>query len=153
MAAKKSEAKDGEKKKSPLKLVVILLVVLLVAGAGYIFMSRGSAAPAPAPAAAVAAAPVVVGAVIRLDPLFINLKEERFLKLGIALQTSLLGKDPELDGSKALDAAIEVFSGQDIQQLSDEAGRSLLKEELLEQITDAYGSEVSDIYFTEFVMQ
>ncbi len=151
MAAKKSEAKDGEKKKSPLKLVVILLVVLLVAGAGYIFMSRGSAAPAPA--AAVAAAPVVEGAVIRLEPLFINLKDERFLKLGIALQTSLLGKDPELDGSKALDAAIEVFSGQDIQQLSDEAGRSLLKEELLEQITDAYGSEVSDIYFTEFVMQ
>ncbi len=151
MAAKKSEAKDGEKKKSPLKLVVILLVVLLVAGAGYMFMSRGSAAPAPA--AAVAAAPVVEGAVIRLEPLFINLKDERFLKLGIALQTSLLGKDPELDGSKALDAAIEVFSGQDIQQLSDEAGRSLLKEELLEQITDAYGSEVSDIYFTEFVMQ
>jgi len=151
MAAKKSEAKDGEKKKSPLKLVVILLAVLLVAGAAYMFMGRGSAAPAPA--AAVAEAPVVIGAVIKLDPLFINLKDERFLKLGIALQTSLLGKDPELDGSKALDAAIEVFSGQDIQQLSEEAGRSRLKEELLTQITEAYGSEVSDIYFTEFVMQ
>jgi flagellar FliL protein len=115
------------------------------------FMGRGSAAPAPA--AAVAEAPVIEGAVIKLDPLFINLKDERFLKLGIALQTSLMGKDPELDGSKALDAAIEVFSGQDIQQLSEEAGRSLLKEELLTQITEAYGSEVSDIYFTEFVMQ
>ena len=151
MAAKKSEAKDGEKKKSPLKLVVILLVVLLVAGAGYMFMSRGSAAPAPA--AAVAAAPVVEGAVIKLEPLFINLKDERFLKLGLALQTPLMGKDPELDGSKALDAAMEEFSGQDIQEVSDEEGRSRLKEQLLEQITDAYGSEVSDIYFTEFVMQ
>ena len=151
MAAKKSEAQDGEKKKSPLKLVVILLAVLLVAGAAYMFLGRGSAAPAPA--AAAVEAPVVVGAVIKLDPLFINLKDERFLKLGIALQTSLMGKDPELDGSKALDAAIEVFSGQDILELSDGDGRSRLKEELLTRITESYGSEVSDIYFTEFVMQ
>ena len=151
MAAKKSEAKDGEKKKSPLKLVVILLAVLLVAGAAYMFLGRGSAAPAPA--AAAVEAPVVVGAVIKLDPLFINLKDERFLKLGIALQTSLMGKDPELDGSKALDAAIEVFSGQDILDRSDGDGRSRLKEELLTRITESYGSEVSDIYFTEFVMQ
>jgi len=151
MAAKKSEAKDDEKKKSPLKLVVILLAVLLVAGAAYIFLGRGSSAPAAG--AAVAAEPVVEGKVMKLDPLFINLADARFLKLGLAVQTSLMGEKVEFDGSKALDAAIEVFSGQDIMELSDEAGRSKLKEELLKKITDSYGTVVSDVYFTEFVMQ
>jgi len=151
MAAKKSEDKGEEKKKSPLKLVVILLAVLLVAAGAYMFLGRGSAAPAAGEP--VAAAPVIEGKVMKLDPLFINLKDARFLKLGIALQTSLMGEKAELDGSKALDAAIEVFSGQDILLLSDPEGRSKLKEDLLERITDSYGSEVSEIYFTEFVMQ
>jgi flagellar FliL protein len=85
--------------------------------------------------------------------MFINLKNERFLKLGLALQTTLMGEKAELDGSMAKDAAIEVFSDQDVAQLMSETGRAALKEELLERVTDGYGVTVIDIYFTEFVMQ
>jgi flagellar FliL protein len=151
MAKKKSDSEGGEKK-SRLMIVVIVLAVLLVAGGAYMFLGRGSG-EAPAAAEPVAAVAVVKGAVIPLDPMFINLKNERFLKLGLALQTTLLGEKAELDGSMAKDAAIEVFSDQDVAQLMSETGRATLKEELLERVTDSYGAEVIDIYFTEFVMQ
>ena len=85
--------------------------------------------------------------------MFINLKDERFLKLGLALQTTLMGEKVELDGSMAKDAAIEVFSDQDVAQLMSETGRATLKEELIELVTESYGTQVIDIYFTEFVMQ
>ena len=153
MARKKSGSEDGEKKgNSRLRIVVIALAILVVAGGVYIFLGRG-AAPAPAEAEVVLTEPVVKGAVIRLEPIFINLKDERFLKLGMALQTTLADGDAELDGSMALDAAIEVFSDQDIQQLVGGTGRSELKEQLIELVTESYGPQVTDIYFTEFVMQ
>lgn len=152
MAAKKSDSGDGEKKgKSRLLIVVIMLSVLLVAGGVYIFLGQGSA-PAPAGAEPVVTEPIVKGVVVKLEPMFINLKDERFLKLGLALQTTLVGKDAELDGSMAQDAAIEVFSDQDILQL-DGTGRAALKDQLIELVTDHYGAQVTDIYFTEFVMQ
>jgi flagellar FliL protein len=151
MAKKKSDAEGGEKK-SRLMLVVIVLAVLLVAAGAYMFLGRGSS-EAPAGAEPVAAVAVVKGAVIPLDPMFINLKDERFLKLGLALQTTIMGDKAELDGSMAKDAAIEVFSDQDVAQLMSETGRATLKEELIELVTESYGAEVIDIYFTEFVMQ
>jgi flagellar FliL protein len=153
MANKKSGSEDGEKKgNSRLRIVVIALAILVIAGGVYIFLGRG-AETAPAATEVAVAAPVVNGAVIKLEPIFINLKDDRFLKLGLALQTSLEGKDAELDGSMALDAAIEVFSDKDIQQLVGGTGRSELKEQLIELVTEGYGSQVTDIYFTEFVMQ
>jgi len=153
MANKKSGSEDGEKKgNSRLRIVVIALAILVIAGGVYIFLGRG-AETAPAATEVAVAAPVVNGAVIKLEPIFINLKDDRFLKLGLALQTSLEGKDAELDGSMALDAAIEVFSDKDIQQLLGGTGRSELKEQLIELVTEGYGSQVTDIYFTEFVMQ
>jgi flagellar FliL protein len=153
MANKKSGSEDGEKKgNSRLRIVVIALAILVVAGGVYIFLGRG-AETAPAATGVAVVAPVLNGAVIKLEPIFINLKDNRFLKLGLALQTTLQGKDAELDGSMALDAAIEVFSDQDIQQLVGGPGRSELKEQLIELVSEGYGSQVSDIYFTEFVMQ
>lgn len=153
MATKKSGSEDGDKKgNSRLRIVVIALAILVVAGGVYIFLGR-DAAPAPAGTEVVLTEPVVKGAVIKLEPIFINLKDERFLKLGMALQTTLADGDAELDGSMALDAAIEVFSDQDIAQLVGGTGRSELKEQLIELVTESYGPQVTDIYFTEFVMQ
>ena len=151
MAKKKSDSEDGEKK-SKLRIVVVVLAVLRVAGGVYMFLGKGSS-EAPAVAEPVAAVAVVKGAVIPLDPMFINLKNERFLKLGLALQTTIMGDKAELDGSMAKDAAIEVFSDQDVAQLMSETGRATLKEELIELVTESYGTQVIDIYFTEFVMQ
>jgi len=151
MAKKKSDSEDGDKG-SRLRIVVVVLAVLLIGAGVYMYLGNGSS-EAPASVQPVAVAAIDKGEVIKLEPIFINLKNDRFLKLGMALQTTLADGDAELDGSMALDAAIEVFSDQDIQQLVGGTGRSQLKEQLIELVTESYGPQVTDIYFTEFVMQ
>ena len=151
MAKKKSDSEDGEKG-SRLRIVVVVLAVLLIAAGVYMFLGNGSS-NAPASVQPVAVAAIDKGEVIKLEPIFINLKNERFLKVGLALQTTLTGDDAELDGSIALDAAIEVFSNKDLEQLVTESGRAQIKEDLLTLVTEKYGAQVIDIYFTEFVMQ
>ena len=151
MAKKKSDSEDGEKG-SRLRIVVVVLAVLLIGAGVYMYLGNGSS-EAPASVQPVAVAAIDKGEVIKLEPIFINLKNDRFLKVGLALQTTLTGDDAELDGSIALDAAIEVFSNKDIDQVVTEAGRAQLKEALLTLVTEKYGAQVIDIYFTEFVMQ
>ena len=151
MAKKKSDSEDGEKG-SRLRIVVVVLAILLVAAGVYMYLGNGSS-DAPADAQPVAVAAIDKGEVIKLEPIFINLKDDRFLKVGLALQTTLTGDDVELDGSMALDAAIEVFSNKDLEQLVSESGRAQLKEALLTLVTEKYGAQVIDIYLTEFVMQ
>ena len=151
MAKKKSDSEDGEKR-SRLRIVVVVLAILLVAAGVYMYLGNGSS-DAPAEAQSVAVSAIDKGEVIKLEPIFINLKNERFLKIGLALQTTLTGDDVELEGSMALDAAIEVFSNKDLEQLVSESGRAQLKEALLTLVTEKYGAQVIDIYFTEFVMQ
>jgi flagellar FliL protein len=151
MAKKKSDSEDGEKG-SRLRIVVVVLAVMLIAAGVYMFLGNGSS-NAPASVQPVAVAAIDKGEVIKLEPIFINLKNERFLKVGLALQTTLTGDDAELDGSIALDAAIEVFSNKDLEQLVTESGRAQIKEDLLTLVTEKYGAQVIDIYFTEFVMQ
>jgi flagellar FliL protein len=151
MAKKKSDSEDGDKG-SRLRIVVVVLAVLLIGAGVYMYLGNGSS-EAPASVQPVAVAAIDKGEVIKLEPIFINLKNDRFLKVGLALQTTLTGDDAELDGSIALDAAIEVFSNKDIDQVVTEAGRAQLKEALLTLVTEKYGAQVIDIYFTEFVMQ
>jgi flagellar FliL protein len=151
MAKKKSDSEDGEKG-SRLRIVVVVLAILLVAAGVYLYLGNGSS-DAPAGAQPVVVAAIDKGEVIKLEPIFINLKDDRFLKVGLALQTTLTGDDVELDGSMALDAAIEVFSNKDLEQLVSESGRAQLKEALLTLVTEKYGAQVIDIYLTEFVMQ
>ena len=151
MAKKKSDSEDGDKG-SRLRIVVVVLAVLLIGAGVYMYLGNGSS-EAPASVQPVAVAAIDKGEVIKLEPIFINLKNDRFLKVGLALQTILTGDDAELDGSIALDAAIEVFSNKDLEQLVTESGRAQLKEALLTLVTEKYGAQVIDIYFTEFVMQ
>jgi flagellar FliL protein len=166
MAKEKDSEKDEGKSKRKLSLSTILIVVLLlvvVGGGAYFFLGRGSApeagaaaeaAPLPAAAAVPMAEPVPLGVVIRLDPIFINLKSERFLKLGLALQTNQETEgEGEFDGALALDAAIEIFGNQEVERLSSMEVRTQLKEELLERIVAGYGPMITNVYFTEFVMQ
>ena len=59
----------------------------------------------------------------------------------------------EPDGSKALDATIELFSGQDMVDLGKAKHRQQLKEELLVYLEEEYHGDVMGVYFTEFVTQ
>lgn len=140
-------------KKSKTKLLVIGLIALIaVAGATWFFLLRGGGEAEAAAAEEHAAEP---GAVIRMDPISINLADGHYLKLGIALQVvaepSSGHGDP--DGAKALDLAIEEFSGKPMAELASKEARAAAKEHLLHAVEEAYHHDIMDIYFTDFVMQ
>ena len=133
-------AEEAPKRGGKKKLVIILLSVLLVGGGGYWFVLRPKPESAPKP-----------GTVVPLDAIQINLQGDHYLRLGLALQ--LTAGTKEEDGSKALDAAIDEFSGLPIAEVSDPAKRRTLKKELETKLDKLYTDEVMGVYFTQFVTQ
>ncbi len=128
----------GGKKK---KLILIVVLVLALGGAGYWFKLRPSGEES---------APVA-GEVMPLDPMQVNLKDGHYLRIGLALQ--LTEGAHKADGSKALDAAIELFSGRSVGELGKPGDRAKLKKELEHALEEAYHGEVMGVYYTEFVTQ
>ena len=131
------KAKGGRKK----KLVIVLVLLLAVGGAAYWFVLRPKPAhPAPKP-----------GNVVKLDPIQLNLASSHYLRLGLALQ--LVQGVKEADGSKALDATIDEFSGQQMADVNDPTKREAYKKKLEKVLDERYDGEVMGVYFTEFVTQ
>jgi flagellar FliL protein len=129
----------GGKKK---KLIIIVVALLLIAGGAYWFVLKPKPAEAgPEP-----------GEVVAMEAIQINLDNGHYLRLGLALQLTA-DVAHAADGSKALDAAISVFSGQRTEDLNDPKKREALKEKLLEELEHDYHGDVMDVYFTDFVTQ
>lgn len=130
------EGKKGGKK----KIIIVIVALLVVGGAGYwFFLKPSGSTTSPEP-----------GAIVPMDSTQINLADDHYLRLGLALQ--LTASAHEADGSKALDAAIELFSGKKLAQVEG-AKREALKKKLVEELKHRYHGEVMDVYFTEFVTQ
>lgn len=133
------------------KLVLLLGVVLLLAGgatAWFLLLGPGASAEAAEPEHE----EVELGEVVAVEPISINLADGHYLKLGLGLQTiAEVAHAP--DGSIALDAAITLYSGRSIEELSDPTAREALKAELLHTLEEEYHHDVVDVYFTEYVMQ
>ena len=134
------KAADEEKKGGKKKIALILVAVLVVVGAVYWFFLK-PAGPTPPPEP---------GEIVTMDATQINLADDHYLRLGMALQLTTTAH--EADGSKALDAAIELFSGKKLAQI-DGHQRDALKKKLVEELKHLYHGEVMDVYFTEFVTQ
>ncbi|RLV56478.1 flagellar basal body-associated protein FliL [Aeromicrobium phragmitis] len=120
--------------------VVLAAVLAIVAVAGYLYLDRSNAPEGPVP-----------GEVVTLEPIQVNLAAGHYLKLGLAVQTTEEATD--LEGSKALDAAITMFSGRSVAELTDATQREALKERLVDRLAELYDDQVMGVYFTEFVMQ
>ena len=170
MARRKSDAQapdstEGAAAAPPVKgrnnlIPAVVLAVGLAVG-GYLFSSGGkgstaSAATAGAPAAA-ATTPTTQpeGEIVKLDPTTLNLADNHFLKLGLALQ---LKKGVKVEAyatksAKALDLAISLYGGRTFAELNNPQAREKAKADLAQEVTAAYGGEVTGVYFTEFVMQ
>jgi flagellar FliL protein len=151
--------------KGNLAPAVVVAVGLL--GGGFLFGGK-SAAPAPA-----AAAPAPVeeesaehgGPIVSIDPITLNLADDHYLKVGLALQLKAPEEEsgghggseaePMAEGetAKALDQAISLLSQRTMAQLSNAESRAQVKEQLAELIGEAYDGQVTGVYFTEFVMQ
>ena len=139
-----------------MKMILMLLptVLLAVALVYFMFLKPSSSDPAAEAAAAEAAATVThaPGVVVPLDPITINLEGAHYLKLGLTLQASADAKEAPA-GAKALDAAIELYSGMAIDEIATAKGREKTKKELVEKVTELYEGEIYDVYFTTFVYQ
>jgi flagellar FliL protein len=130
------EKKGGGKK----KLIIIFVALLVIGGAVYWFFLK-PAGPVPPPEP---------GEIVTMDATQINLADTHYLRLGIALQLTTTAH--EVDGSKALDAAIELFSGKKLEQIEGHK-RVALKAKLVKELDHLYHGDVMDVYFTEFVTQ
>jgi flagellar FliL protein len=170
---RKKKAADGE---APAKggkgnLVPAVVLALGLLGGGFLFGGKGNApataAPAPAPAEEEHPAEEP-GPVVPIDPITLNLADQHYLKVGLALQLKAADETAagghsggEADGeamsegetAKALDKAIALLTQQTMAQLSHPETRAQVKEQLGEQIGEVYDGEVTAVYFTEFVMQ
>jgi len=119
-------------------LAAIVVIALLGGGAYFVLEPSGPAKP-------------VEGIVLPLDSIQINLAGGHYLRLGLALQERKGASD--VDGSKALDAAISLFSGQSMADLDQGQPRDVLKTKLSHELTSLYNGDVMGVYFTEFVTQ
>lgn len=145
MSKVEAETVDGEQTKAGggrKKLLLVVLVLALAGAATWWFMLRpASAKEAPHP-----------GEVVKLEAIQVNLTDGHYLRIGIALQATDKVKE-ELDGSKALDATIELFTGESQDQLARKPYRDGLKKKLEHRLEEAYEGEVMKVYFTDFVTQ
>ena len=164
MAKKKVDdvAGDGGKKKGKSNLVPAIVVAAGLLGGGY-FMSGGgggkaasaSAASVTVNGAASTTTTVKHGDVVKLDSITLNLADGRFVKLGLALE---LKEGVKADGyepkaARALDIAISTLGDKSYAELAAPGGREKAKAELDDKVVKAYGGDVTEIFFTEFVMQ
>jgi flagellar protein FliL len=133
-AAKKP---SGRRRK---KVLLVLAVVLLAVGAWFLLLRGGGGEAEPKP-----------GAMLPLESTQINLAGGHYLKIGVALQ--LVEGAEEVDGSKALDATIDLFSGREVTELTRTETRQTLKHKLAAELEERYEGDVMEVYFTEFVTQ
>lgn len=141
-------APAGGNKKLIIGIAAGVVVLVLAVGGGLFFMLNQ-----PKADAAETKPEYVPGEVLPLDPISINLNDGHYLRLGLSLQLTTEAAGHKPDGSKALDLAIETFSGQPIEEVNEAQGRAHLKEELTEKVAEAYHHKVMAIYFTQFVTQ
>jgi flagellar FliL protein len=129
--------------KKKMIIIVAAALVLVLGGGGYLLFK---------PKAAEAKAAPKPGIVLALNAMTINLQDSHFLKLKFSLQMTVDATE-EVDGSGALDLAIDEYSNRPMAELFSNGERNKTKAELLAKIEKAYDEKVMDIYFTTFVIQ
>jgi flagellar FliL protein len=155
--AKATEPKPLRGKRGGRKGKVLLVVVLLAGAAGGYFLKGGGTQEPVAGATATTAAPAP-GTMIELEPLSLNLADDRYLRVGLAVQlVEGEGGEPEAwlseNGPVLRDLLIQQLGGAHVADLSSAEGREALRTTLLTEADDLVEDDLYALYFTEFVMQ
>jgi flagellar FliL protein len=153
-------------KKSRGKLIPIVVAVLVLGGAGggayWYFVARPAALAASGGEAVHAeAAPEPTG-VVTLEPFVVNLADPggtRFLRVSLALvvkseeEAAELGENPVVTG-RIRSSLIELLAQQTSSVLVTPEGKAALKKAITAEVAHAaHEAEVSDVLFSEFVVQ
>lgn len=153
IGSKEAPAAEPETpKKSKKRLMIVIVAVVLLAGgaAAYFLLGKGGGDAAAAPEPEPTHEP---GAVSTVEPISLNLADGHYLRLGFALQLTADVGEEAPDTSKAVDLAIELFSGKTVAEISDPTSREALKEQFAAELAEAYEGEVMDVYLTNYVTQ
>ena len=144
------------------------LVPAIVVAAGLVLggkmMGGGGSAPAEADEAAVSTtSTTVLGPVVALEPTTLNLADDRYLKVALALQLSAEHAEGGGHGggeedttalyAREINTAHHVLSGKTSADLRGSEGREHAREEIAEHLSHETHGEIVDVYFTEFVRQ
>lgn len=173
MAEEKEAAEGGEKpagggKKKLIIIIIVVVLVLVLGGVGAFFALGGSKGEGEeggeeeAEAEAEAngeegAAGELPGAIFPLEVFIVNLSVKgSFLKTSIQLEFVEPMPPPSLENDipRIRDAIIRVLSSKTAADLLGSEGKETLREEVKEVVNDTLGADdVSQIYFTEFIIQ
>lgn len=163
--AKESQEKQPKSKNKIFLIGLPVLVVLIFAGAaGAYFLgafggSGGSAAKADAAQVETEKKKKNLGPLLEMEDLVVNIMHKdstRFLKVGITLEAA------DKESKKAIerrmpqitDAVLLLVGNRTFDDIKDLQGKMQLKADLLARIQELSGEgKVSDIYFTDFVVQ
>lgn len=134
-----AETEEKPKKRRGRMVVILVLVVAIVGGAAWFLFLKPKHASAPKP-----------GTVLALTEQTVNLAGGHYLKVQISLQLTTTAS-ADVDGSKAENDVINLYSGRDISQLDTSKARIALQKQLKRTLIEDYEGQVMDVYLTEFV--
>ncbi len=102
------------------------------------------------------------GAIAKLEPISINLEDDRsggkhYAKVGIALQLAASVDankfEEENQAFRALDVVNSVIANRSVSEFATPQASKAIKAKITEQVRPLYGCEVLEVLFTDFVMQ
>ncbi len=177
MAEADAEAAPPQEKsktgKKGLVLALVGVVVLLGAGAGgaYIWMSKGSGKPAAPAAPAGEGAHAGKGeakekggshGVLSLESFIANLADpegDRYIKCTMRLvldraEAAETVKSDDLAITRVRDRVLTLLSSKTFAQVATTEGKESLRKEIQEQVSSVlHDAAVSEVYYTEFIVQ
>lgn len=151
-------------KKSKMRLLIIVGVVLAAAGGGgfwWMKQQQPVAAAEPGHEAAPAAHAEAPGSLLPLDTFTVNLADpgaSRFLRATIQLVLAGEGAAAELEHNplnktRIRSVVLELLTTQQAQTLVTPEGKTALKAEIAARVSEATHVEVTDVLFSDFVVQ
>ena len=155
------EAGQDSPKKSSRKIFLILgLAIVALAGIGGFLLLRRAKAATPRAEEDPAPAPVEVKAVLHLETFTVNMndpEQKTYLRIGIDLGLSTApkgeGKGPA-PTALVRDTILDILMAAKPEEVTSADGKKQLKQHLLEALQQrAPDLGVSEVYFTEFLMQ
>jgi flagellar FliL protein len=174
----KKEQAPAEKKKLPVKIIIIVLAVVLVLGgatAGYFlfFGHKGKSSGKEDPGKEVKKEQVkeegskkgggegegVSGNMKQLEPFIVNLADaegQRYLKAVIQLELDNASLEGEIQGKlpQIRDEILMILSNKTFDDVSTTAGKRMVKREIASAVNKYLtGGQITQVYFTEFVVQ
>jgi len=159
MADEKTTTPESKSKKK-LFMIVGGVLVLALGGGGFMFMKGGKAEAAEDTKKE---KEVVLGELIRLDPITLNLADgDRYLKVGVSVQLQVVegaesggghGGGADALEVEILDETIHVLGSMSYEELTKKGGREKAKKELLKDLKKSTHDQAYELYFTDFVAQ